>query len=131
MKNTKRVLVQHTFYDRTGICHYLEGQARKGWRLERITNFGWLFRRISPCELHYEVTYFPKASIFDPEPSEQQLAFWDFCEHTGWQLASANGQIQIFYNERSNPTPIETDPVLEVEMIHKAEKRDICRIFFC
>ena len=123
MRQTKRTFVQHTFYDRTGIRNYLENQARKGWILERISNFGWIFRRIEPKELRYEVTYFPRASVFDPEPSDQELSFQEFCEYTGWQLAAANGQLQIFYNDKENPTPIETDPVLEVETIHKATKR--------
>ncbi len=123
MKETKRVFLLHAFYDRTGIREYLEAQARKGWLLDRISSFGWILRRIEPRELHYEVTYFPKASAFDPEPLEQQLAFQDFCEHTGWQLAAANGQLQIFYNERQDPTPIETDAVLELETIHKAVKK--------
>lgn len=123
MRQTKRVFIQHTFYDRTGIRNYLEDQACKGWLLERITNFGWVYRRMEPKKLHYEVTYFPKASVFDPEPSDQELSFQEFCEHTGWQLAAANGQLQIFYNERENPTPIETDPVLEVKTIHKATKK--------
>lgn len=123
MRQRKRVFIQHTFYDRTGIRNYLENQARNGWLLDRITNFGWVYRRIEPKELHFEVTYFPKASVFDPEPSDQELSFQEFCEHTGWHLAAANGQLQIFYNERENPTPIETDPVLEVEIIHKATKK--------
>lgn len=123
MTNTKRRFVQFTFYDRTGIQDYLEKQAQKGWLLEKITPLGWVFRSMEPKLLHFSVTYFPQASAFDPEPSENQKRFQDFCAHTGWELAAANAQMQIFYNENENPIPIETDAAIEVETIHKAVKK--------
>ena len=49
--------------------------------------------------------------------------FHDFCAHTGWQLVCTSAQLQIFYNERENPTPIETEPELEVEAIHASAKK--------
>ena len=45
----------------------------------------------------------------------EPLSFFD---HTGWQLACTSAQLQIFYNERENPIPIETDPELELQAIH-------------
>ena len=123
MKTTKRRFVQFNFYDRTGIQDYLEKQAQKGWLLEKITPLGWVFRNMEPKLLHFSVTYFPQASAFDPEPSENQKRFQDFCAHTGWVLAAANAQMQIFYNENENPIPIETDAAIEVETIHKAVKK--------
>lgn len=123
MTITKRRFVQFTFYDRTGIQDYLEKQALKGWLLEKITPLGWVFRSIEPKTLHFSVTYFPQASAFDPEPSENQKRFQDFCAHTGWVLAAASAQLQIFYNENENPVPIETDAAIEVQTIHKAVKK--------
>ena len=55
MKNTKRILAQFTFYDRTGIQKLLEKQAQKGWLLEKMTSLGWKFRRIEPQKIHYAV----------------------------------------------------------------------------
>lgn len=49
--------------------------------------------------------------------------FHDFCAHTGWQLACTSAQLQIFYNERENPIPIETDPELELQAIHASAKK--------
>lgn len=123
MRDTKRVIAQFTFFDRTGIQRFLEKQAQKGWLLEKISPYGWKFRRIAPQKIHYAVTYFPEASMFDPEPSEKQQSFWELCEHTGWKLASHNAQMQIFYNERENPVPIETDPQTELETIEKSAKK--------
>ena len=123
MKNTKRRIEPLSFFDHTGISGHLERMAAKGWMIEKIINTGWVYRRIEPKNIHFAVSYFPKASEFDPEPSEEQKMFHDFCAHTGWQLACTSAQLQIFYNERENPIPIETDPELELQAIHASAKK--------
>lgn len=123
MKNTKRRIEPLSFFDHTGISAHLEKMAAKGWMLEKITNTGWVYRRIEPKNIHFAVSYYPKASEFDPEPSEEQKMFHDFCAHTGWQLACTSAQMQIFFNERENPTPIETEPELELQAIHASAKK--------
>ena len=116
MRETKRRIPQFAFYDKTGIQTYLEKQAEQGWMLQKIS-FGWVFRRIEPGKLHFFVTYFPGKSVFEPDGSEKQKRFREFCEHTGWKLAATNEQMQIFYNEAKDPVPIETDAVMEVTKI--------------
>lgn len=123
MKNRKHRVELLSFYDHVGISRHLEKMAAKGWMLEKITNLGWVYRRIEPKQLHFTVSYYSKASEFDPEPTEDQKTFYDFCAHTGWQLACSSAQLQIFYNERENPTPIETDAKLEVQAIHASAKK--------
>ena len=123
MKNTKRCFAFFSFYDCTEIEEFLEKQAEKGWMLDKSSSFGWHFHRIEPRKMHFSVVYFAKASVFDPEPSKAQLVFHDFCEHTGWKLAASNAQMQIFYNEAPNPTPIETDATLKVSAIHASAKK--------
>ena len=123
MKNTKKRFVFFSFYDRTSIEAYLEKQAERGWMLDKTSAFGWSFHRIEPKKIHFSVVYFAKASAFDPEPSEAQLSFRDFCEHTGWKLVASNAQMQIFCNEEADPTPIETDAALEVAAIHASAKK--------
>ncbi len=125
MRETKRRMETFSFYDRTGTERHLERMAEKGWLLDRIGQFFWTYRRIEPRKLSFSVCYFPKASQFDPEPSEEQQTFYDFCEHSGWVLAASNAQLQVFCNERENPVPIETDPVLEVESIHRTMKKSL------
>ncbi len=123
MKNTKRRFETFSFFDHTGISAHLEKMAAEGLMIEKITNFGWIYQRIEPKTIHFAVSYYPKASEFDPEPSEEQLMFHEFCAHTGWKLACTSAQIQIFYNENENPTPIETDPELELDTIHASVKK--------
>ena len=125
MKEIKRRMETFSFYDRTGTERHLEEMAEQGWRLEKIGPFFWTYRKIEPQRLAFSVCCFPKASQFDPEPSEEQQTFYDFCEHSGWVLAASNAQLQVFCNERENPVPIETDPVLEVESIHQTMKRSL------
>lgn len=123
MKETKRRLETFSFYDRTGLEAHLARMAEEGWLLDKIGQFLWHYRRIEPKKLTFSVTYFPKASAFDPGPSEEQETFYDFCRHTGWVLAASSAQLQVFYNEGPDPVPIETDPALEVESIHRTMKR--------
>lgn len=130
MKNTKRCFVLFSYYDRCGIEAYLEKQAEKGWMLDKITNFGWVFRRVEPKKIHFSVVYFAKAPVHDTAPTEELLTFYDFCEHAGWKLAAFAATMQIFFNEADEPTPIETDPVLEVAAIHASAKKQWLPICF-
>lgn len=130
MRETKRRIEALSFYDHTGIAAHLEAMAAKGWMIDAIAGFGWKYRRIEPKRLHFAVSYYPKASEFDPEPSEDLLRFREFCEHTGWKLVVSAAQMQIFCNEQEHPIPIETDPVLEVETLHRAAKKSFLPAYF-
>lgn len=130
MKQTKRRFETLSFYDHTGIEAHLEKMARQGWMVESFSNFGWVYRRIEPKQLSFSVTYYPKASEFDPEPSPGQRTFHDFCAHTGWKLAATWAQMQVFYNAEEDPVPIETDPVMEVETLHRAAKKNYLISYF-
>lgn len=123
MKELKRRLETFSFYDHTGIEKHLENMAEKGWLLSEINRFTWVYRRIEPKKLHFAVTYYPKASEFDPEPQEGQMIYQDYSAHTGWKFICSSAQMQIFCNEEENPVPLETDPAVEVQTIHKAAKK--------
>lgn len=123
MKNVKRRFETFSFFDYTGIAGHLSKMAEKGWLIEKISNTGWVYRKIAPQKLTFYVTYFPNASEFDPCPTQEQQTFHDFCRHTGWKLAAAAAQMQVFFNEQENPVPIETDPVLQTAVIHAAAKK--------
>ncbi len=120
MKDTKKVIPLFDFYDKTSIENYLEKQAAKGWLIEKMSQVIWRFKRIKPMRVHFSVTYFPKASVFDAEPGEGQLEYQEFCEHTGWVFAASDAQMQVFYSTEEEPRPIETDVVMEIENIHKS-----------
>ena len=123
MKNRKRQMLFHSFYDHTGIEAHLGRMAERGWLLDKIGRFFWHYRRVEPRKLAFCVSYFPKASQFDPGPTEAQETFYDLCAHTGWTLAASSAQMQVFYNEREDPTPIDTDPALEIDAIRQSAKK--------
>ncbi|MDE6261350.1 MAG: DUF2812 domain-containing protein [Oscillospiraceae bacterium] len=123
MKDTKLRYEWLSFYNRSELERRLAQMAEKGWLLDGIGQVFWSYRRIEPKKLTFSVCYFPEASSFDPEPSEEQRTFYDFCAHAGWKLTAARGQLQVFYNEGPDPVPIETDPVAEVDSIHQMAKK--------
>ena len=100
MKTKKRRLEFFSFYNHTGIENHLTDMAKKGWMIESISNFYWTYRKIEPTDIHFSVSYYPRASDFDPGPTEEQQTFHDFCAHTGWNLACTWFQMQVFYNEK-------------------------------
>lgn len=130
MRKFKYMFAQFTFYDRTGIQKILEEKAERGWMLDKVSNFGWRFRRIEPKKVHFAVTYFPPASAYDSRPSERQQDLIDFCDHSGWKLIATAAQMQIFCNDRENPVPIETDPMIELENIHKSAKKNYLPAYY-
>ena len=130
MKAKKRSMEFISFYNHTGLEKHFARMAKKGWLIESISNYYWTYRKIAPKELHFCVTYYPRASDFDPEPSEDQQTFHEFCAYTGWQLCCTWHQMQVFCNEKENPIPLETDPMLEVETLHKACKKNFLPSYF-
>ena len=85
---------------------------------------------MEPRKIHFAVTYFPKASAYDPGPSEQQRELYDFCAHSGWVLAGTTAQMQIFYNTAEDPVPIETDPQIELANIHRSARKNYLPAYF-
>lgn len=125
MKELKRRMESFAFYDRTAIESHLEDMAQLGWMVEQPGNYLWRYYSIQPKRLHFSVTYFPNASDFDPSPTDGQRQMEEYCAKDGWIPAARWGQMQIFYNEGENPTPIETDAVTQVETIHRTMHRNM------
>ena len=125
MKNTKHQLIPFSFYDLTGMERHLERMAERGWLLDKISALGWRYHRIEPKRLHFTVTYCHRASAYDPEPTEEVQTFHDFCAHTGWRLAAEFGSMQVFYNDQEDPTPIDTDPALELQMVGREARKNL------
>lgn len=124
MKDIKRRLEHFSFYDHSGIAAHLEQMAEKGWMLIQMNALFWIYRRIEPRKLRFAVTYFPKASDFDPAPSEKQQSFQDFCETAGWKSVATLAQMQVFCSGDLDAVPIETDAEVQVANIHAAMVRN-------
>ena len=124
MKQTKLRFALFSSFDRSKIERYLEKQAQNGWMLDWNRGAWWHFHRIEPQKLHFSVAYFPKASALDVEPTDAQQEFVDLCKHSGWKLAASDVWTLYFYSTAENPTPIETDPVLELSTIRATAKKE-------
>ena len=124
MKKHKHRLEILSFYDSTGIIAHLETMAQKGWALEKISNNVWHYRRIEPKVLRYSVVYLPSSSEFDPGPTAESQELQALCAQAGWIQTANQAQMHIFCNEDPNPLPIDTDPELQIEVIHKAMKKN-------
>ncbi len=125
MKDTKRQFTRYAFYDQTAMQNHFEKMASEGWLIEKINSYLYRFRRIEPQKLHIAVTYFPDASEFDPGPSDKQQMMEDFAAKDGWKLLTRWGQMQVFCSDAEKPTPIETDPVTQVETIYRSMKKNL------
>ncbi len=111
------------FYDRDSIQKTLEAMAEKGWILDSAGSVIWKYRKTEPKKYHVSVVYFPDASVYDSRPSDKEEFLEELCARDGWELKVSWGQMKIFYNAQENPTPIETDPLTQVENIHRAMKK--------
>lgn len=123
MKDTKHQLIPFSLYDLTGMETHLEKMAQKGWLLDKVSALGWRYHRIEPRKLRFTVSYCHRASAYDPEPTEEVQTFYDFCAHTGWRLAAEFGSMQVFYNDQEDPTPIDTDPGMEIQMVGREVRK--------
>ena len=119
-----------TLYQWEEMARYLEEMAAKGWLLDKAGNTLWRFRRVPPQKLRFEVVFFPDASGFDPGPTEGLRVMEDYSARDGWRLLAQWGQAQFFVNDREDPVPMETDPVVQVETLRKAMRRTMLPAHF-
>lgn len=120
MRNKKFQVNWYQTNDTAAMERKLEKMAEKGWLLDKVSNWGWHYRRAEPQQVKYTMTFFPDASIFDGSPTEGQETYADYCAAVGWELAAAYGPMQYFRSTRPNPTPIETDEGEKLHAIHKS-----------
>ena len=119
--NRRYEMFLFSFHDHTGIARHLEQLALKGWLLDH-TGFFWTYRKAPRQRVRYAVTYFPTSSDFNPTLPEKEAMFRDFCESAGWEFVAQAGEMQIFRSFRPDPTPLDTEPMVQVETIHRSMK---------
>lgn len=121
MRDTKCKLEFFSFYDHTGMERHLEEMAQQGWMVERMESLWWVYRRCEKRQVHVAVSYDVQSSAFDPDGIEGERE--ELCRHAGWQLVASTGKMKVYYNWEEDPLPMETDPRMEVESIHRAVKQ--------
>lgn len=110
-------------FDFQGVEKHLSAMAAKGWRLEKAGGSLWSYRRAEPARVRCAVTCPPEGE----EETPNRLFFQDLCASAGWEKAADWAGMQIYTSERENPTPLETDPGLFLERVHRSMKNGYLR----
>ncbi len=114
-KTTFRLFVFRE-YETAAFAEYMEEMARKGWYLKTIYNSSILcFVRGEPKDLRFCAAVLPDSSQFDDPDREEAQRFREYCEEAGWKLQYGGTLWQVFYSEKEDPLPIETDLKLQLE----------------
>ena len=120
----KAVKIEFRFnYDIDKIENHLSEMAKNGWFIDKIEGYKWKYKRIEPSEYTFAVIFLPDVSQFDAQPNKKLEYLEEFCNRDGWNLAASFEKMRIFYTDREDPTPIETDTVTKVENIYNAGKK--------
>lgn len=125
MGQTCRKPAWFAFYDRIRIEQTLERMSEQGWIIQKMGAYFWTYQRTEAKKRHVTVTYVADASEFNAAPTAGQQELEELAAQDGWELKAAWGQMQIYYNDREDPVPMETDPVTQVENMHRAMKKNI------
>lgn len=123
MSRTKRLFVPLSPYEQQDMEALLERQAAQGWLLSKMGSWFWTFTETEPQPLQFSVTYFSKASEYDPLPTDGQQDKEALCAQSGWHLAARRHDLQVFYTADAGAPPLETDPVVQVESLYRAMVR--------
>ena len=122
--NHRYSLPLFSFYDHTGMTCHWEKMARRGWLLDKMGGVLWRYRKIEPQRLRFAMTYFPEVTGFEPDTPAAQSDMQAFCAQAGWQLAANAGKFQVYYNEDPQAVELDTDPGIQLEVIHRAMKKN-------
>lgn len=123
MSRTKRLFVPLSPYEQQAMETLLEKQAAQGWLLTKMGSWFWTFEKTDPRPLQFAVTYFSRATEYDPLPTDGQQDKETLCAQSGWHLAARRHDLQVFYTADADALPLETDPVVRVESMYRAMVR--------
>lgn len=135
MRNTKWELNPYSFYDTEGLARHFERMAAEGWAPDRVGLFI-RYRRIKPQKLRFAITYYP-----DDGGADGEDVFLEYCAQAGWQQSAGVGDLtfwgdgaegeggglggrtrHVLCTADENAVDVETDPVLQVDAMHRALK---------
>lgn len=125
MGETCRKPAWFAFYDRMRIERTLERMSERGWIIQKMGAYFWTYQRAEAKKRHVTVTYVADGSEFNAAPTAGQRELEELAARDGWKLKAVWGQMQIYYSDREDPVPMETDPVTQVENMHRAMKKNI------
>ncbi|KUO53423.1 MAG: hypothetical protein APF76_09285 [Desulfitibacter sp. BRH_c19] len=122
MNKTKKTTVfMFSILDYKAMEEYFEEMAAQGWMLEKISAVTAKFKKINPKKIKFAVDIFPYMTAFDSPNNRDARDYRELCEASGWHFVTSANKFQIFYaNSDENPTPIQTDSIVEEKIIRKS-----------
>lgn len=126
MKDTKSTHISFAFYDRANLETYLAEQAAQGWMIEQYSPNRLKFRRVAPGAYHFSIVYY-HTPVVKTNLTAEQAEFLEYCARTGWYLVATERRMMILANQQEAPIPIETDPKMQLENIHRSVKKQHIR----
>ncbi len=107
------------------IKQHLEKMALKGYKLKKIGILFWEYEKINPCNLCYDVAYFPGRDELDNKMTKKDIEFIAYCEESGWKYLTGSGQMRVFFTDKIDNIPIDTDEKERFTYIDKISRKNM------
>lgn len=115
MRNVKHTLFNFCTGDFKGVERYLNEQAARGWKLDRVGLLLGRFVRAERDDLRWCVDL-----VDGKRQREDTEEYLGLCAEGGWDLVSQTSGMYLFCSRPGlRPTPIQTDPELEKKNYNK------------
>ena len=115
MRNVKHTLFNFCTGDFKGVERYLNEQAARGWKLDRVGLLGGRFVRAERDDLRWCVDL-----VDGKRRREDTEEYLGLCAEGGWDLVSQTNGMYLFCSRPGlRPMPIQTDPELEKKNYNK------------
>jgi len=119
--STKKTMFMFSHLDYKAMQEYFEQMARKGWMLEKLGTVTATFRQIEPQDLTFTVDIFPYTTIFDSPENQDAMDYRELCEQSGWRFVTSSNKLNVFFAKaKEDPTPIQTDSVVEEKLVRQS-----------
>ncbi|GAA0086192.1 hypothetical protein UT300007_26310 [Clostridium sp. CTA-7] len=119
--NTKWVYLSFMPYEFRAIEEYLDKEALRGWKLEKIKGNFLKLKKTEPKSLKYTVDVLDEIAFIDGENTEKSMEYREFCNMAGWEFICEKDKFQIYCSEDPNESiPIHTDEGERFEIVKKA-----------
>ena len=118
--NRKLTFRFYSEYDIKGIVNFLDKIAASGWLLEKKSGVFYSFVKTDKPFVKYDITYFTDAEKVNGYRPYDADRYFEMAQAAGWQFLTNDHKMQIFISEKPDATPLETEPMIKVDVIHKS-----------
>ena len=107
-------------YDTKGITEFLNRMATKGWRLTKKRGVYYRFVKTDKAFIKYDITYFADASKENDYLPYGADRYFEMRQAAEWQFVTNDNKMMIFSSENPDAPPLETEPMIKVDVIHQS-----------